>query len=104
MESLLEKGIYTTLGVFLFMQEKVDESVRDLVNRGRLAPEEGRRFVNELNEHLKHDSQEVRQNMDKLIQRNLKESGFVTAADIEQIKLTLSKIDERLTTLEKNSR
>lgn len=100
MASLLEKGIYTTLGMFLFMQEKAGEAINDLIDRGRLAPEEGRRFMEDLNRRVERESKEIRTKIDEVIEDSLRDAGLITKADINQIKFSLSEIEDRLTLLE----
>lgn len=100
MASILEKGIYTTLGMFLFMQEKAAEAVNDLIDRGRLGPEEGRRFMEDFNRRLERETKELRSRIDVVIQDSLKQAGLITKSDINQIKLALSEIEDRLTLLE----
>lgn len=100
MANLLEQGFFTTLGMFLFVQEKAAEAVGDLVDRGRLDADEGRRFVDDLNKRLKSESRELRQRIDDVVQESLSDAGMVTKADIREIKLALSDIDDRLMSLE----
>lgn len=100
MASILEKGIYSTLGMFLFMQEQANEVVNDLIDRGRLGPEEGRRFMDDFSKRLERDGREVREKIDASVQDSLRDAGLITKSDIDQIKLTLSEIDDRLTMIE----
>ena len=83
MDGFFEKGVLTTFGAFLFLQEKAGEAVSDMMERGRMAPEEGRRFMEDLTNRLERDTDDMR-------------AKIQDEADLKDLKGRLAKIEGRL--------
>ena len=96
MERMFEKGLLTTFGAFLFLQEKAGEAVRDMIERGRLAPEEGRRFLEDLTNRLEGDAEEIRIKVQDEAEERMRSAGVATEKDLKDLKGRLAKIESRL--------
>jgi len=93
---MFEKGLMTSLGAFLFLQEKAGEAVRDMIERGRLAPEEGRRFLEDLTNRLEDDAREIRVKVKSEAEEKMRSAGVATETDLKDLKGRLAKIESRL--------
>lgn len=100
MANPIEKGIYSSVGMFLFMQEKAAEAVSDLVDRGRIGAEEGRRFIEDLDKRLRRESEELRRSVDTYVEEGTWRTGLATKSDFKEIKRQFSEIEERLQAME----
>jgi polyhydroxyalkanoate synthesis regulator phasin len=93
---LVERAFFTSLGAVLFVQERTAEAVRELVERGRLAPEEGRRFLDDISSRVEADAETLRNTINKMVQESLKEAGLATKQEIRELREQLEKLEQRL--------
>ena len=100
MSNVFEEGLYTSMGMFLFMQDKAQEVISDLVDGGRIGVDEGRRFIDDFDERLKKESEEFRGTVDSEIQKILKESKIVTRSDLSKIMIKLDKLEDKIADME----
>ncbi len=98
--NVFEEGLYTSMGMFLFMQDKAQEVISDLVDGGRIGADEGRRFVDDFDRRLKKESKEFRSTVDTEIQKVLKESQIATRSDLSKIMIKLEKMEDKIADME----
>ena len=88
------------MGMFLFMQDKAAEVISDLVDGGMIGADEGRRFVDDFDRHLKRESKEFRKTLDLEVQNMLKESPIATKSDLSKIMIKLDKLKDKIADME----
>lgn len=103
MRDLLEKSFFAGVGALMYMQEKADEVVGEMIEKGRMAPDEGRRFIEALDKRLHEDFPNVRKRVDETMKATLRDAGFVTKEEIHDINEALTEISARLKNIEKMS-
>ena len=96
MARLIERGLLTTFGAVLFLQEKAGEAVRDMIERGRLAPEEGRRFLEDLTTRLEQDAEDIRARVERETEDRISSAGVATERDLKDLRRRLAKIENQL--------
>lgn len=101
MRDLLEKGFFAGVGALMYLQEKADEVVGEMIEKGRMAPEEGRRFIEALDKRLHDDFPDVRKRVDETMKATMRDAGFVTKDEIHDINEALTEIGARLKNIEK---
>lgn len=97
---IYRKSLYGTVGAGLILYETSLDLLRDLITAGRIAPEEGRRIVDDVADRLEDDG--------RYFYRDTKEDGrekrehhqkdFATKEDINDLKAELAKLNQRLAT------
>lgn len=103
MRDLLEKGFFAGIGALMYVQEKASEVVGEMIEKGRMAPEEGKRFIEALDKRLQEDFPNVRKRVDESMKATLQDAGFVTKDEIHDINEALIEISARLKNIEKAS-
>lgn len=100
MKEFVEKGILTTLGFWLLIHEKADEIIRDLIEKGKIAPEEGKHFLEELSKRVDDEKESLKGKFSSSIQSMASEAGLATQKDLNQLTARLKEIEKRLANLE----
>ncbi len=95
MKKLLEKGLLTSLGLWLLLHEKADEIIRDLVKKGKMAPEEGRRFLDELALRAEKEKEAIKEEFGSRSKAILREMGFVIRDDWEELLKRVDKLEKK---------
>lgn len=100
MKDMIEKGILTTLGFWLLVHEKADEIIKDMIEKGKIAPEEGKHFLDELSQRVDGEKEVLRKKFSSATTSTLSQAGLATKKDLDQLASRLKKIEARLDTLE----
>ncbi len=103
LKDLLEKGLLFTLGAWLYLHEKADEVIKDLIEKGKVAPEEGRKFLDEFSVRVEKEKEEIKETIADLLQASFKDFGFLTKKDIVELVNRLEKLENKVAHLEKKS-
>lgn len=103
MANVIERGIYTTLGAGMLVFEAAQNMVKDMVDKGRIAPEEGRRYMDDLSEQVQAQRDELRKRFVDSVQRQAKSADLPTREDVERIMLELEELEKRIALLEAKS-
>ena len=100
MSNVFEEGLYTSMGMFLFMQDKATEVISDLVDGGRIGADEGRRFIDDFERRLKKETKDFRETINSEVKKLLEESEIATKSDLSKILIKLDKLDDKITDME----
>ena len=93
MANLLEKTVLLGLGVLTLTRDKVKEAVDELVEEGKVEPEESRRIVDVLVAKGEKEREELR----KLVRQEVESVKPVARREFEELS---RKIDELIARLE----
>ncbi len=93
MKRLLEKGLYASLGFWLLIHEKADELIKEMVKKGEMAPEQGRKFLDELSARVNEEKESIKNRVESLVQASLKDV-FVTREEFEKLLKKVSEMEK----------
>lgn len=100
MMDLVEKGFYTTLGAWLLVHEKADEIMREMIAKGKEAPEGSRRVIDEMSKRVDDEKEEIKQVFAEGVSSALRDTGVATKEQLEELSSRLDEIDDRLAVVE----
>lgn len=103
MKELFEKGLVTTLGATKLALEIVQDMVHEMIDMGKMAPEEGEKFLSNLSEKVEKEKEFIKERIASKMHKAADSAGVVTDEDLIEIKRRISNIEERLSKLEKPS-
>ncbi len=93
MEDLFKKFLYTGVGLVSVTAEKLQNSIDELVEKGKLSGEEGRKVVDELVE----DSENVREDMEGrirgFIEAAMAKFDFPTRAEVDKLEAKIEELE-----------
>lgn len=93
MRKFFEKGLYASLGFWLLIHEKADEIIREMIKKGEMAPEEGRKFLDELSTRVNEEKEFLKNRFGDLVQASLKDV-FVTRDEFEKLSKKVSDLEK----------
>lgn len=100
MKDLVEKGIYTTLGAWLLIHEKADEIMKEMVAKGKDAPEGSRRIIDEMSQRVDEEKDEIKDWLSDAMTSAFADTGVATKDQIEALSARLDEIEGRLAVVE----
>jgi polyhydroxyalkanoate synthesis regulator phasin len=98
--NFIEKSFFATLGAGMIIYEAASDVAKDLIERGKMAPEQGKEFLDGLTSRVDEQKKEVQKRMGDSTKATAASLGLATLEDIERINFTLEQISNRLALLE----
>ena len=94
MQCLINKGIYIGAGLAIMTAEKIKETVHDLVKKGAISEQEGKKAVAE----LIAKSKQVKQAIERKVNQNVKvladRLNMPSRKEFDKLKATVSRMQQ----------
>ena len=94
MQGLINKGIYIGAGLAIMTAEKIKEAVNDLVKKGAISEQEGKKAVAE----LIAKSKQVKQDIERKVNQNIKvlvdRLNMPSRKEFDKLKATVSRMQQ----------
>ncbi|MBT9159610.1 MAG: phasin family protein [Dehalococcoidia bacterium] len=95
MQDLLQKGFSLGLGILVTTKEKVEEVVGELVKKGDISTEEGKKLVSELIEKGETSRKELEVQMGRIVQNILTKLDLPTRKELNELKAEIEQLKEK---------
>lgn len=82
-------------------QEKIKESIDELVKKGELSESQGAKIIKEWTEKANKSSSELRENMFEMISKTLEKMNIPSRDDLEKVEKSIESLASRVSALEK---
>jgi polyhydroxyalkanoate synthesis regulator phasin len=101
MLELLRKGLMAGIGAVVLTTEKIQETVRKLVEEGKISTEEGEKLAEDLVRSGERQWEEITTKMADTTKKWSENIESVKRKEVEDLKERLEKVEQRLAELEK---
>ena len=96
MQDFLKKAFNLGLGTLVATREKVEEVVNELVKKGEVGQEEGKKLVEELIEKGKKGKKELEAQIEKIVKGATERLDFPTRKELNGLKSEIEQLKEKL--------
>lgn len=96
MQELLKKTLSLGLGALLASKDKVEEVVNELVKKGEIGQEDGKKLINELIEKGKAGMEELEVKIEKIVKSVTEKMNLPTRKELNEIKSEIKQLKEKL--------
>lgn len=84
------------IGVLSMTQEKIEEFTREMVKKGEISSEEGKKFVKEALSEKDRLIKETQEKINEMVRETMKKSGLVMKDDIAALEKKIQELEEKL--------
>lgn len=98
MKDLLKKSMLAGLGFAVVSKEKIEESVRELIEKGNISEQEGRKLVQEMIGNAEKAKGDMEKMVDKYVEKALNRMDIVRKSDLQELQNSIADIQQRLDT------
>jgi len=85
------------------VQEKVKETIEDLVKKGELSESQGAKLVKELTEKAEKSSSELSKTVGDIVNSTLERMNLPTKEDMDELKKKIRALSKRVKALEEKA-
>lgn len=101
MSDMLRKMGLFGIGVISLTQEKMEEFTQEMIKKGEISKEEGRKFVKEVLSEKEKQLKDIEEKINERVRENIKKSGVVMKGDIETLERKIEKLEKTVQSMAK---
>jgi polyhydroxyalkanoate synthesis regulator phasin len=94
-ESVRKLGLIGA-GLWAMTEEKIDELVKDLVDKGDISKEEGRKVIQDMVEESKKQKVDLEKKISEKIQETVSKADAFTKKDMSELKSRIETLEEEI--------
>ncbi len=95
MSDIIRKLGLFGIGILAITQEKLEELTSDMVSKGEMNREEGKKFVKDVLAEKDRQVKELRETINALVKDSVDKAGFASKKDIAEIKDRLYSLEQK---------
>lgn len=99
-EMIRKMGLFS-VGVFSLTQEKVEEFTQDMIKKGDISREEGKKFVKEVLSEKEKQISDLEDKINENVEKVMKKSGVVMKGDILALEKKIEELEKTIESLSK---
>lgn len=96
MENILKKALYTGVGLVTIATEKVQDTITNLVDNGKLSEEEGKKIVDDLISDLDSKKEEFEGRVSNLMNKVVDTVNLPSRSDFASLKSRIKELESQL--------
>ncbi len=93
---LIKKAIYFGLGAVLLTEEKVKETLDDLVKKGELSKEDSKTMVKEVLERAKENKKIIEEKITEELEKFIKKANIATNSELQNLEKRIENLENLL--------
>ncbi len=97
-EILRKMGLFG-IGVISLTQEKIEEFSQEMVKKGEISREEGKKFVTEILSEREKQMKDIENKINDRVKESLEKSGVVMRKDITSLEKKIEKLEKSIQAL-----
>ena len=99
-EMIRKMGLFS-VGVISLTQEKAEEFTQEMIKKGEMSREEGKKFVREILSEKEKQVKDLEDKINEKVENVMKKSGVVMKSDISALEKKIEKLEKTIQSLSK---
>ncbi len=99
MSELIRKMGLFSVGVFSLTQEKVEEFTQEMIKKGEISREEGKKVVKEVLSEKEKQINDLEDKINEKVEKVMKKSGAVMKSDIAALEKKIEDLEKTIQSL-----
>jgi polyhydroxyalkanoate synthesis regulator phasin len=99
-EMIRKMGLFS-VGIISLTQEKAEEFTQEMIKKGEMSREEGKKFVKEVLSEKEKQLNDLEDKINEKVEKVMKKSGVVMKSDISALEKKIEKLEKTIQTLSK---
>lgn len=83
------------IGVISLTQEKIEEFIQEMIKKGEISKEEGKKIVKEMLSEKEKQLKEMEDKINEKVKECIKKSGIATESDINELKKRIEELEKK---------
>lgn len=96
MTDILKKMMLTGIGLAAVSKDKLDEIIKDMIAKGSMTEQEGRKYVEEMTSYAEKAKSEFEKQVDNYVEKAIERMDLARKRDLEELQAAVLDIQEKL--------
>ncbi len=96
MTDILKKMMLTGIGLAAVSKDKLDEIIKDMIAKGSMTEQEGRKYVEEMTNYAEKAKGEFEKQVDNYVEKAIERMDLARKQDLEELQATVLDIQKKL--------
>ena len=101
MSEMIKKMGLFGIGVISLTQEKIEEFSQEMIKKGEISREEGKKFVKEVLSEKEKQMKDLEDKINNRVKETIEKSGVVMKSDIESLEKKIEKLEKAVQSMGK---
>ncbi len=101
MSDMFKKMGLFGIGILTLTQEKIEEFTQEMIKKGEISREEGKKFVKEVLSEKEKQLKDIEEKINEKVRENIKKSGVVMKSDLEALERKIEKLEKTMHSMSK---
>jgi len=89
----IHKMLLAGVGLAAMTKDKIDEHIKELVEKGKLSEKEGRELAEDMLKKSKQAKEDLEKQVEKQVQQTLQALQIVSKEDVEKLEARIEKLE-----------
>lgn len=94
MLDFLKRTIWIGAGLAAMTAEKIEETVKEIVNRGHMSEKEGKEFIDDLIEKSKKAKKDLGERVENAVQETLQRLKIPSREEVDELKARIEQLEK----------
>ncbi len=99
-DTIRKMGLFG-IGVISLTQEKIEEFSQEMIKKGEMSKEEGKKFVKDVLSEKEKQMKDFEDKINERVKDTLQKSGVVMKSDISALERKIEKLEKTVNSLKK---
>ena len=99
-DTIKKMGLFG-IGVISLTQEKAEEFSQEMIKKGEISREEGKKFVKEVLSQKEHQVKDLEAKINAKVKETMEKSGVVMKSDLEALERKIDSLEKTVKSLSK---
>ncbi len=99
-EMLRKMGLFS-IGVISLTQEKAEEFTQEMIKKGEMSREEGKKFVRDILSEKEKQIKDIEDKIDEKVEKVIQKSGLVMKSDLDALEKKIEKLEKTIQSISK---
>ncbi|MCZ7383139.1 MAG: phasin family protein [Candidatus Methanoperedens sp.] len=101
MSDMVRKMGLFGIGVISLTQEKIEEFSQEMIKKGEMSKEEGKKFVKDVLSEKEKQMKDIENKINKRVKETLEKSGVVMKSDLSALERKIEKLEKTVHSMKK---
>ncbi|RPJ36189.1 MAG: hypothetical protein EHM27_16095 [Deltaproteobacteria bacterium] len=96
MLDFLKRTLWIGAGLAVMTAEKIEETVKEIVNRGHITEKEGKELVDDLIEKSRKAKKDLGERVENAVQETLQRLKIPSRREVDELKVRIEQLEKAL--------
>ncbi|MBN1276002.1 MAG: phasin family protein [Deltaproteobacteria bacterium] len=95
MIDFIKKGLMTGVGLAVMTKDKIEELVKEIIEKGEISEQEGKELIDKLQRKAEQARRDLEQKIEGIVEKTLEKMNVPTRKDITEMEERIKELEKK---------